>query len=204
MGVWIKRVARGGSYPIVAVGGEEAIRKRRTKTGPREARRVASGRWSFRLEPDRMLAATLYRDPTLGGVHNGEPLVEVLQRVGDPEVELHTASDENESAIFDLLIFGRRKKQATVQGVGANHELERNVFWNRGQPHEVLTQLLVVFLTEIDFHFLAVLQLPRVDGGPPKNADPEVGDLVAVNRRAIRCRIRLAVRMFHGRARRLQ
>jgi hypothetical protein len=50
----------------------------------------------FRLEPDRMLAAILYRDPTLGGVHNGGPLLEVLQRVADPEVELHTASDENE------------------------------------------------------------------------------------------------------------
>src|ERR1700758_4117735 len=89
--------------------------QRQTPEKPEDTQRRGRARhegWSgsFRLEPDGILAAILYRDPTVGGVHDGEPLLEVLQRVADVEVELHTASDENESAIFDLLIFGRRKK----------------------------------------------------------------------------------------------
>lgn len=58
-----------------------------------------------------MVIAILYGDPTLGAVHNREAFLEVLQRIADPEEELHTARDENERAVFDFLIYPSRQKR---------------------------------------------------------------------------------------------
>jgi hypothetical protein len=54
---WSFRMFPGQGYRHSASALREPLHCRDEKTGPREARRVASGRGSFQLEPDRMLAA---------------------------------------------------------------------------------------------------------------------------------------------------
>src|SRR5260370_1749023 len=47
--------------------------------------------------------------------------------------------------------------------------------------HQIASQLLVVFRTELDFHFFAGFELPRMDRRPPENAAGEVREFVPVN-----------------------